>query len=84
MWSVNDRFLSKIIPRLRTEDAKSGGVWEGSWRVKGKDGSVILFSWTGRPMRRNSVLEGLRHRRFVVIQEEMREKVDRICFIASA
>jgi hypothetical protein len=72
-----------MTPRLRTEVAKSGGVWDGSCRVKGEDGSVILFSCAGRPMRRNSVLDGLRQRRFVVIQEEMREKVVRICFMAS-
>jgi hypothetical protein len=84
MWSENERFLSKMTPKFRTEEARSGGGEAGSWRVKGEDGSVILASCLGSPRSRNSVLEGLRQRRLEVIQEDIREKVDSIIFIESA
>jgi hypothetical protein len=38
--------------------------------VDDREGLVILASCLGRPMRRNSVLEGLRVRRFADIQSE--------------
>ena len=36
------------------------------------DWSVSLLSWSGRPIRRNSVLEGFREKRLLDIQLEMR------------
>jgi len=50
---------SKIKPRLRTE-----------WVVV-REESCILESCCSSPIRRNSVLEELRVRRFAVIQEEI-------------
>jgi hypothetical protein len=47
---------------------------EGRMVVAGvgdREGLEILASCLGRPMRRNSVLEGLRVRRFADIQSEM-------------
>jgi len=54
-------------PRLRAEE-------EGSMEVPGlgeKEGLEILASCSGRPMMRNSVLDGLRVRRLESIHSEM-------------
>ena len=74
MWSEKVRFWSKITPRfligldeVKVEDE------EGEFKVI--DWSVSLLSWSGRPISRNSVLEGFKERRLVDIQLEMREIV---------
>ena len=54
-------------PRLRAEE-------EGRMEVPGlgeKEGLEILASCSGRPMMRNSVLDGFRVRRLESIQSEM-------------
>ena len=59
IWSENVKRSSKIKPRLRAE-----------WVVLSEE-FWILASCLVSPMRRNSVLDELRVRRFAVIQEEI-------------
>ena len=76
MWSEKVRFLSKITPRFLTRlDEVKVEDEEGDFKVL--DWSMSLLSWSGRPIRRNSVLEGFKERRLVDIQLEMREIVSR-------
>ena len=71
MWSEKLRFLSKITPKLRTEEFEVN-VWVNEEsRLREIDGSGIFFSCSRRPMSINSVFEGFRQRRFEVIQEEI-------------
>jgi hypothetical protein len=65
--SEKERWQSKMKPRLRAEE-------EGRMEVPGlgeRDGLEILASCSGRPMMRNSVLDGLRVRRLASIHSEM-------------
>ena len=67
MWSENERLESKIIPRFRAEETGCIVVFEEIVSV----GLWILESCAGSPMRRNSVLAGLRDKKFAAIHEEM-------------
>jgi hypothetical protein len=67
IWSEKVRLVSKMKPRFLA-------YGEGRMIVAGvgdRERLQILASCLDRPMRRNSVLEGLRVRRFADIQSEM-------------
>ena len=69
-------------PRLRAEGhGRIGGV-DGR-ESEGFDIFCKLDIWWGSPIRRNSVLEGFRLRRFEVIQEEIDAMVDSSSEIAA-
>jgi hypothetical protein len=66
MRSDRDRLESNITPRFRadkTVDMVTEGIMES-------EGFSILESCLGRPISKNSVLEGLKMRRFADIHEE--------------
>jgi hypothetical protein len=66
MWSDRDRLESNRTPRFRTDEtgvSMTVGVIE-------REGFSILESCLGRPINKNSVLEGLSMRRFADIHEE--------------
>ena len=67
IWTEKERLESKIIPRFRAEETGCIVVFEESVSV----GLWILESCAGSPMRRNSVLAGLRDKKFEAIHEEM-------------
>ena len=67
IWSEKERFESKIIPRFRAEETGCIVVFEEIVSV----GLWILASCAGSSMRRNSVLAGLRDKKFEAIHEEM-------------
>jgi len=62
-WA-NDRFSSKMSPRLRAESTSEGMTLLGRWMV----GLLSLESCCGWLKMRNSVLEGLRDRKLEDIQ----------------
>jgi hypothetical protein len=66
MCSEKVRFLSKITPRFLT-GLDEGKVEDEEGDFKVIDWSVSLLSWSGRPISRNSVLEGFKERRLVDI-----------------
>lgn len=71
MCSEKVRFWSKSTPKLRTGEF-AGNVWVDVGSVLREiDGSGIFFNCSRRPMSKNSVLDGLRQRRFEVIQDEI-------------
>jgi len=60
-----------MTPRFRTGEF-AVNVCVGVESVLRKiEGSGILFSWSRRPMRMNSVLVGFKQSRFDVIQDEI-------------
>jgi len=64
---ANNRFLSKITPRLRKELTGESMTLLGRWMVW----FLSLESYCGRLKMRNSVLEGLRDRKLDDIQLDM-------------
>jgi len=71
MWSEKLRFWSKITSKFRTGEVGVNAWVDVEPRLKEIDGSGIFFSCSRRPMTINSVFEGLRQRRFEVVQEEI-------------
>ena len=69
MWSEKLRCWSKITPRFRTGEFAEKVWLEEESLLKEIEGSGIFLSCSLRPISINSVLEGLRQRRFEVIQE---------------
>ena len=65
IWSLKERCLSKITPRLRAD--RVGVIRELS---NGSVGFTILASCLGKPNVRNSVFDGFNKRKFAAIQEE--------------
>jgi hypothetical protein len=63
MCLSKERFEPKMIPRFLADSA--GVIDELSGRIRFGIGS--LESWVGRPMRRNSVFDGLRVRKLEAI-----------------
>jgi hypothetical protein len=66
MRSDRDRLESNRTPRFRADET-GDKVTEG---VIEREGFSTLESWLGRPVSKNSVLEGLSMRRFADIHEE--------------
>jgi len=56
---ANDRFVTKLTPKLRAESTGESMTMKGRWMV----GLLSLESCCSRPKMRNSVLEGLRDRK---------------------
>ena len=56
-----------MIPRFRADEQGGMGGAEGRLRV----GLLILESCLGSPIIMNSVLDGLRDKKFAVIQDDM-------------
>ena len=71
IWSEKQRLESKITPRFRAEETGCIVIFEEIVSV----GLWILASCAGRPMRRNSVIVGLRDRKLEAIHEEISEIV---------
>ena len=70
--SEKERWQSRIKPRFRAEV-------EGAISLSGESGRTgfeILESCLGRPINKNSVLEGFRVRRLANIQSEILERDD--------
>jgi len=67
MCCLNDKLESNKIPRLRVLVTEVTVVLSGKWRT----GWLTLASCCGNPIKRNSVLDGLRLRKFEVIQDEI-------------
>lgn len=65
------RLVSKMMPRLRADGVGIIGGSEGRER----EGLDIFDSCTERPISMNSVLDGFKERRLVVIQDEITEIV---------
>jgi len=63
---------SKVIPRLRAEETGWIEILLGIDKIM----LLALASWARFPIRRNSVLDGLRERKLADIQEETVEIVD--------
>src|SRR6218665_1525044 len=63
MLLEKDRLGSKVTPRLRI-GASDVKVVEEELLDRCIEGSGIFLIWAGRPIMMNSVLEGLRRRRF--------------------
>jgi len=71
MWLEKERCGSKITPRLRTGESEVK-VRDDELVERCIEESGIFLIWSGRPRMINSVLEGLRQRRFNDIHLEIR------------